>query len=95
MTEQTESRLAEVERKQDRMLLLLETLTEKVGEHMESAKEAHEKFARVLFGDGNGRPGHNVRLDRLEQGAERQKWFLRTVGGALALMVLKMLVEIL
>lgn len=34
---------------------------------------------------GNGKPGINTRLDRLEQAAKRHKWTMRTlIAGAIA-----------
>lgn len=36
-----------------------------------------------LFLGGNGEPGFKIRVDRLERDAERRKWGLRAVAGAL------------
>lgn len=78
----SDERLRTIEQQQERILVLLEGLTAKMHDRIRASDEWRAKVDRALWGDGNGQKGHNVRLDRLEQAQERQKWFTRAVGGA-------------
>lgn len=91
----TEERLARIEADQARILSGLENISEKVDEGFAHADERHARMELVIYGDGNGRKGHNIRLDRLEQTAERQKWLVRTIGGGLLLLAARAAVSFL
>ena len=84
-----EDRLRHIETQQVEMIVLLRTLTEKVEERTAKSSNWHDKVERTVYGDGNGNKGHSLRLDRLEQDQERQKWLIRTLGSGLALLALK------
>lgn len=90
----TESRLAAVERSNERIIVLLESLTEKVSSRIGSTDAWRARTDKILMGDGNGSKGHNVRLDRVEQALERQKWIGRLLGSAVALALLKAVLDL-
>lgn len=88
MTEVSEERLARIEADQARMLVLMESLTEKVERRMGETDLWRSRLERTIYGDGNGNPGHHIKLDRLLQAQDRQKWMIRAVvGGVIALAV--------
>ena len=89
MEQMTESRLRTLEVQNAEILTLLRTLAEKVEKRIEGTDVWRSQIDLTLVGDGNGRKGHNVRLDRLEQSAERQKWLTRTVAAGVILLALK------
>ncbi len=91
----TEPTLESVARSQDRTLILLEQLSTKVSQRIEHTDSWRERTDLILMGDGNGRKGHNVRLDRLEQRAAAQQWLLRILVGGMALAILDRLVGVL
>ena len=95
MTDQTESRLADLERSNERIIVLLEHLTAKVESRIEHTDAWRERTDLILMGDGNGRKGHNVRLDRLEQAAQRQTWMVRSLGVPVLLLIVKSAMELL
>jgi hypothetical protein len=77
-----DQRLAEIERTQERVLVLLESLTKQVGEQATADREWRARHDLMVSGDGNGNPGLRLRVDRLEQSAERAKWTVRAVATA-------------
>jgi len=87
----SEERLARIETDQARILVMLEHLTERVEERIVSDDAWRNKMERIVFGDGNGNPGHHIKLDRLMQDQSRQKWAIRAVGGAAILLVVRAL----
>jgi len=96
MTEVTEERIAGIERRmlgietsQARMIALLENLTEKVMDRTAQSDQWRARLEKTVYGDGNGSPGHHVKLDRLVQAQERQKWLVRTLVAATAGLALK------
>lgn len=81
-----ESRLADIERTQERVVVLLEALTKQVGDQAREDGAWRQRVDLLTHGDGNGNRGMLVRIDRLEQSAERARWTIRTlVGSVLAL----------
>jgi hypothetical protein len=82
-----EERLARIE-------TLLQHLTEKVTSHQADNDARCTRMERTLFGDGNGYRGMLVRMDRLEQDAERRTWRERAIVGAMILLVAKQLFEV-
>ena len=80
-----EQRLADIDRKQDRTCLLLEQLAGKVEERIEQDDRRHERVAHTIYGN-NGSAGVLIKLDRLEQAHERQKWTVRTALGAVVVL---------
>ena len=80
-----DQQLADINRKQDRTCLLLEQLAEKVDGRIEADDRRHERVARTLYGD-NGSAGLLIKLDRLEQAHDRQKWTVRTALGAVVVL---------
>lgn len=87
----TEERLRKLEVQNAEILALLRTLSEKMETRIAATDAWRERVDRILVGDGNGVKGHNVRLDRLEQAQERQKWLTRTVAAGVILLALKAL----
>ena len=80
-----ETRLRAVESKLDRLLVVVEELAKRFDDHAEEQQRFREKTNAVLYGDGNGKRGVMVRLDRVEQGqarASRLMWLV--MGGAMA-----------
>lgn len=77
----TEERLAEIERKIDRLCILTESHVQRFEAHALEQKERNDRIGATLYGR-NGTPGLLVRLDRLEQSGERARWLLRVVVGA-------------
>jgi hypothetical protein len=74
------------------------TLEVAVGSLTENIKISHttmqnllEKHNDSLYGDGNGKVGMNVRVDRLEQIEDNRKWHLRALWGSIVAAVLKIL----
>ena len=90
----TEQRLAHIEAQQERVLTLLEALGEKMEHRIRESDAWRKKIERTVYGDGNGVKGHNIRVDRLEQAGERQKWLVRTVMGAVVVLALRQLAEL-
>lgn len=75
-------RLAEIERTQERVVVLLESLTKQVSEQAQADREWRAKMDTQVSGDGNNNPGLRLRVDRLEQSAERAKWTVRAIATA-------------
>ena len=91
MTEQ-ESRLRAVESKLDRLLVVVGELAKRFDDHAEDQQRFREKTNAVLYGDGNGKRGVMVRLDRVEQGqarAARLMWLV--LGGVMAALLSQIL----
>lgn len=78
---ENDDRLREVEKQLERVLVLLESLTNDVRNLSIREAESSNRTLRTMHGDGNSR-GLLVRLDRLEQAQERQRWLTRTLAGA-------------
>jgi hypothetical protein len=85
----TDPSLESIARAQDRTLLIVEQLSTKMSERIEHTDAWREKIDLTLVGDGNGRKGHNIRIDRLEQKIAAQMWFIRVLGGGLIALMLK------
>ena len=85
----TEDRLRNLEVASAEILVLLRNLDEKMGARIAASDGWRARVDKILIGDGNGQKGHNVRLDRLEQGAERSKWVVRSLLVPVILMALK------
>lgn len=75
MTDNTDERLARIE-------TMLTHLTEKVEQRMAQSDRWRSRIEMTMYGDGNGSIGHNIKLDRLLQAQERQKWLVRTLLAA-------------
>lgn len=90
-----DQRLAEIERTQERVLVLLESLTKQVGEQATADREWRARQDLMVSGDGNGNPGLRLRVDRLEQSAERAKWTVRAVATAVLALVGKVVADLL
>ena len=91
----SEARLRKMELQQAEILGLLRSLTEKMDDRISQADRWRFRVDSILVGDGNGRIGHNVRLDRLEQAASQSKWFLRVLGGGMVMLALRALQSLL
>ena len=96
MSEVTEERIAGIEQRmsgietsQARMIVLLENLTEKVIDRTNQSDLWRGRVEKTVYGDGNGNPGHHIKLDRLLQAQERQKWTIRTIGAVAIGLALK------
>jgi Tfp pilus assembly protein PilN len=83
-----EQRLAEIERTQERVVVLLESLTQQVSGQQAAEREWRTRLDGLLNGDA-ANPGLRLRLDRLEQDSARARWVLRTLGAAVLALVLK------
>ena len=90
-----EKRLAALERSNERIIVLLETLTEKVESRIGASDSWRARVERTLNGDGNGNKGMYVRLDRLEQNSERSKWVVRSIGLPVLLLIAKSALDLL
>ena len=76
-----EQRLAHLEAQLERVLVMLQSLSEKMADRIDATDSWKEKYDKLLYGD-NGTKGLVVRLDRLEQAHERSKWLIRSVSAA-------------
>jgi len=85
----TEERLQRIEGELARCVMLLEHMTEKMDERTAASDQWRSKVEKTVYGDGNGSPGHHIKLDRLLQAQERQKWVIRTLGAAVIGLALK------
>ena len=95
MTSPTSPTLESIARCQDRTLLVVEQLSEKVEARIEHTDDWRSKVDKVLHGDGNGFRGFNVRIDRLEQRAAAQMWVVRALVTGLIAMIAKDLASLL
>ena len=89
MTNPVSPTLESIARCQDRTLLVVEQLSEKVEARIDHTDEWRSKVDKVLHGDGNGFRGFNVRIDRLEQRASAQMWVVRALVTGLIAMIAK------
>lgn len=81
------TRLAQIERKLDRLAVMMNTQQERFEEQAEISLEWRKKMSSLLHGP-DGASGLVVRVDRLEQTSERSRWVVRAMGGsALAALV--------
>ncbi len=85
----TSPTLESIARAQDRTILIVEQLTEKMEDRIDHTDEWRSKVDKVLHGDGNGFRGFNVRIDRLEQRASAQMWVVRALVTGLIAMIAK------
>lgn len=85
----TDPSLESIARAQDRTILIVEQLSEKMHARIEQSDAWREKVDLTLGGDGNGRKGHNIRIDRLEQKIAAQMWVIRALAGGLIALLLK------
>lgn len=88
MSDPTEERLARIE-------ILLQKLTEKVGEHQREALAHYLRLERTMYGDGSGTTGMVVRVDRLEQESGRRVWRDRAVISAVLALLVRTVLEFL
>lgn len=95
MGNSNDERLAEIERTQERILVLLEGLASKVAEQQTADRDWRKAVDLRLHGDGNGNRGMFVRLDRLEQSQERSRWALRAVVTAVLALLGKLAADLL
>ena len=85
----TEPTIASIALTQEKTLLVVEHLSDKVAERIEHTDAWRERTDLIIMGDGNGRKGHNVRIDRLEQKIAAQMWVIRALAGGLIALVIK------
>lgn len=90
----TESRLRAIEVAQAEVLTLLRALSIKMDEQIKEGDDWRHKVERILYGDGNGYKGHNVRLDRLEQAHDRSRRFFWSLLVPVILLALKALSDL-
>ena len=95
MDTQTEERLRAVEVQNAEIITLLRGLVDKMEQRINFSDQWRSRVDSILVGDGNGQKGHNVRLDRLEQTAERQKWMFRSLLVPVVLLALQAAADIL
>jgi len=84
-----EQRLRSIEVQQAEVLMLLKGLAEKMDERIVQSDAWRQKIERTVMGDGNGNKGHSIRVDRLEQSAERQRFLVRTLIGGIAILIMR------
>lgn len=75
MTDNTDERLARIE-------VMLQQLTATVDQRVVQSDRWRTRIEKTIYGDGNGNPGHHIKLDRLLQAQDRQKWLIRAVVGS-------------
>ena len=80
MTDKTDERLAKIE-------TMLGHLTEKIEHRMAHSDQWRSRMEAMIFGNGSV-PGHHIKLDRLLQAQERQKWMVRTLVAAVIALAL-------
>ena len=86
MTDNTDERLARIE-------TMLSHLTEKIDARITQSDQWRNRMERIVYGDGNGAPGHHIKLDRLLQAQERQKWLVRTLLAVVAALTIPAIVD--
>ncbi len=74
-----EERLSKIEQKQERLLVLVETLAVSMTKHIDDGETWRDKIEGILLGNGD-KPGLLIKHDRLEQAHERSRWVVRTIG---------------
>lgn len=82
MTADDGDRFSAIERKLDHTCFVVESLSEQMQKHTELEMAWNDRLTRTIYGY-NGTPGLLLKLDRLEQAQERQKWLVRAVVGAM------------
>lgn len=95
MPEVHDTRLRALEIQSAEILTLLRGLAKKIDDRIEASDVWRKQVDSILKGDGNGNKGHNVRLDRLEQAAERNKWLVRSLLVPVLFLAGKALIELL
>tara|TARA_R110000803_G_scaffold20201_3_gene52218 strand:- start:755 stop:1048 length:294 start_codon:yes stop_codon:yes gene_type:complete len=84
MSDHDSERLGKIEKEQIRTNMLLSNLSENIREQNERSEKHDQLVDETLF---NTERGHNIRVDRLEQNASQQKWWLRSLAlGIIALL---------
>ena len=81
--------MRKIEVAQADVLTLLRALSIKMDEQIREGDDWRHKVERILYGDGNGYKGHNVRLDRLEQAHDRSRRFFWSLLVPVILLALK------
>jgi hypothetical protein len=62
----------------------LDTINETLVKIAMGQEHHGEKIDRLVHAvEGNGEPGMKIRVDRLEQTAQSNKWLVRTIGASL------------
>lgn len=82
-----EQRLANIEAQQARTIVLLENLSKKVDDSVSSSEVWKHRIECTLHGC-NGSAGLLVKLDRLEQAYDRNRWVVRALIGAVITIIL-------
>ena len=83
-----EERIGALHTDQASVLATLKNIDEKLTSHARDQENLEARVERTLHGDGDKNIGMSVRIDRLEQAQEREKWAMRTIGAAvISLMV--------
>lgn len=95
MPEVHDTRLRALEVQTAEILTLLRGLAKKIEDRIEASDVWRKQVDSILKGDGNGNKGHNVRLDRLEQAAERNKWMVRSLFLPVLFLAVKAGIELL
>lgn len=85
--EMEEQRLARIEAQQERIVVLLQSLAERVEDRIDATDEWRGQIERRLHGGNGSGDGLVVRLDRVEQALERGRWLTRAIGGAVVTLV--------
>lgn len=81
MTTPEAQHLAQIERKLDRLAVMMNAHQDRFEEQSEVSREWRQSMTRLLHGE-DGASGLMVRVDRLEQTSERSRWVVRAMGGS-------------
>lgn len=84
-----ESRLSAIEAEQARTNALLEADKEHQRDRLDALQVITARHATMLLGDGDHIHGVSTRLQRLEDREESRTWNLRTIWGAIVLMIME------
>lgn len=87
-----DERLQGVEKQLEVLIQLKETEHESLSKSMERILALVEKHEKMLF--GNGHPGLNVRVDRVEKAEEGRVWTMRLIWTSIAALAAKILYDL-
>ena len=91
----TEERLRGLEIQNAEILAMLRQLNETLHGRIAADDKWRARVDRIIVGDGNGSVGHQVKIDRLEQSHERQKWMVRSLLVPVVLLALRQVASML
>ncbi len=87
-----DERLQSVEKQLEVLIKIKESEHENFLKSMERLMTLVEKHEKMIF--GNGTPGMNVRVDRIEKSEERRGWTMRLIWSSIAALTAKILYDV-